>query len=247
MKALIVLARVDKPDVEKAEHYFNEYDKQYGVNNSAVLCLIIVYIRTNNFKKAIKLMNESNFEIHMTVIKMLSDYLIKNPEDIDEAYYYLEELKQNNQKIKIEPFHSIIRACCLVNDLDKAYGTYLELENFGLTCNEKTFEMLLSSPSVANKKYIQTMEEEIEKHNINLNSIIVSNLLRLKIPLLPNCKSILKAIKDSMRDTIVIDFHVFYIACNRCVEEDEYEVGEEIIKLASKYHNTYILSKKFGL
>lgn len=242
-----MLARADIPDIEKAEYYFNQFNQQYGVNNSAVLCLLIVYIRSGNYKKAINLMCEYDFEIHISVVKMLSDLLIKNPDDIDDAYYYLEELKQSNQKIKIEPFHAIIRACCLINDLDKAFGTYLEIENFGLTYNETTFEILLSSPTSANKKYLETIEKEIEKHNIKMNSAIASNLLRLKMPLFPNCKSILNAIKDGMRDDIVIDYHIFYLACNRCYEDNEIGIGKEILMLASEYHNTFLLSKKFGL
>ena len=62
---------------------------------------------------------------------------------VDEAYFLLEQRKQDGQPVPLPAVNMIIEACAVMQDLDRAFATWAELETLDLQPNTGTYNALL--------------------------------------------------------------------------------------------------------
>ena len=66
-----------------------------------------------------------------------------DPEAIDNAYTKLEEIHKEGQKVDVVAVNVLIKACGLLNDLQRAVGIYKAMPSLSVQPDAETYEMLL--------------------------------------------------------------------------------------------------------
>jgi len=69
--------------------------------------------------------------------------LSKHVSSVDESYFLLESRKKEGRSVPLPAINMIIEACALMDDLDRAFATWAEIEQFGLASDVGTFNALL--------------------------------------------------------------------------------------------------------
>lgn len=178
MMLLIGAARCTPADVGMAEYAYSKFLSRYPKNEKAFLSMLSAYINASQNEAAIRFCLENDeFVLGPVIIQKMADAISISVESIDNTYYFLENFRSSGNSITIELFNTVILACSKINDLDRAYGTYLEIEKFGITPNQQTFECLLQSDDITDG-YTQAVLKEMERHNIEMNSKIESLINR---------------------------------------------------------------------
>ncbi|KAL5528332.1 hypothetical protein ACEPAF_7468 [Sanghuangporus sanghuang] len=68
-----------------------------------------------------------------------------DPEAIDAAYTKLEEMHKEGQNIDVIAVNVLVKACGLLNDLQRGVGIYKAMPSLGIQPDAETFEMLLKA------------------------------------------------------------------------------------------------------
>lgn len=74
-----------------------------------------------------------------------AEELSKSTDIVDEAYYVLEQRKEQGASVPLPAINMIIEACAAMGDLDRAFATWAELESFGLSSDAGTYNALLAT------------------------------------------------------------------------------------------------------
>lgn len=77
------------------------------------------------------------------IVEMVGEELCAEASLVDEAYYVLEERRTDGAKVPLQALNLVIEACAQLEDLDRAFATWSELEAFGLQPDVGTFNALL--------------------------------------------------------------------------------------------------------
>lgn len=77
------------------------------------------------------------------IVETLAAELCREAELVDDAYYVLEARRTEGRPVPLAPINVIIEACAQLEDLDRAFATWGELEAFGLAPDVNTFNALL--------------------------------------------------------------------------------------------------------
>lgn len=77
------------------------------------------------------------------IVEMVGEELCAEASLVDEAYYVLEERRNEGAKVPLQALNLVIEACAQLEDLDRAFATWSELEAFGLQPDVGTFNALL--------------------------------------------------------------------------------------------------------
>ena len=96
----------------------------------------------NAFTECLELF-EKGHELPQRFYEEVVDALGKEPTTVDESYYLLESRKQEGKAVPLGAVNMVIDACAILNDLDRAFATWAELEQFGLSANAGTYNALL--------------------------------------------------------------------------------------------------------
>ena len=75
----------------------------------------------------------------------MAEELAKQASTVDEAYFLLESLKGESRPVPLPAVNIIIEACALMEDLDRAFATWAELEQLDLKPDAGTFNALLNT------------------------------------------------------------------------------------------------------
>jgi len=73
----------------------------------------------------------------------VANELCREAELVDDAYYVLEARRTEGEAVPLPAINVIIEACAQLEDLDRAFATWGELEAFGLAPDVHTFNALL--------------------------------------------------------------------------------------------------------
>ena len=73
----------------------------------------------------------------------IAEMLGREASSVDEAYFLLEQRKQEGQPVPLPAVNMIIEACAVMQDLDRAFATWAELEQLGLAPDTGTYNALL--------------------------------------------------------------------------------------------------------
>jgi len=73
----------------------------------------------------------------------ISEMLARETTSVDEAYFLLEQRKQDGKPVPLPAVNMIIEACAVMQDLDRAFATWAELETLDLQPNTGTYNALL--------------------------------------------------------------------------------------------------------
>ena len=74
---------------------------------------------------------------------MISEELAKHASAVDESYFLLESRKAQGLPVPLPAVNMIIEACAVMGDLDRAFATWAELEQLGLSADTGSFNALL--------------------------------------------------------------------------------------------------------
>jgi pentatricopeptide repeat protein len=73
----------------------------------------------------------------------IAELLALQATSVDEAYFLLEQRKQEGLPVPLPAVNMIIEACAVLGDLDRAFATWAEIEQLGLKPDTGTFNALL--------------------------------------------------------------------------------------------------------
>jgi len=86
---------------------------------------------------------QSGHTVNDRVYDTIAEELSKHATTVDESYYLLESRKQAGADVPLAAVNVIIEACALMGDLDRAFATWAELEQFALKPDAGTYNALL--------------------------------------------------------------------------------------------------------
>lgn len=145
-----------------------------AINQSILSVMLLIYGKLDTrkgFSYLSKIKKEFNYTLHPAVFDLLCEYLGFSEEKVDAGYFIIEEMHHQNEEVPIEAFNIVINNCAVIGDFNRAFGTYLEIKNFGLEPNEQTFTSLLNFTGSGDENYVRTVLEEAEKNNIILENV----------------------------------------------------------------------------
>jgi len=90
----------------------------------------------------------------------------KKPENMDDAFFALEDLKQN-KKIDLNAFNIVLAGCAHGKDVERTFATYSEIQKFGLKPDLETIHILLNlCLKTRQKKLPEKVWPEIAKNDL---------------------------------------------------------------------------------
>lgn len=161
-------------NIEFAEEIYRLLDEKNAVNQSILSIMLIIYGKLDiakGFRYLSKIKKENDYILHPAVFDILCECLGFSEEKVDRGYYIIEEMSNNNEIVPIEAFNIVINNCAVIGDFNRAFGTYIEIKNFGLEPNEQTFTSLLNFTGPGDEKYVKTVFEEARNLNIQLEHV----------------------------------------------------------------------------
>lgn len=75
----------------------------------------------------------------------IAEMLARQATSVDEAYFLLEQRKQDGLEVPLPAVNLVIEACAVLGDLDRAFATWAELEQLDLKPDTGTYNALLST------------------------------------------------------------------------------------------------------
>ena len=108
--------------------------------------VILAHLKINQSVAAFNLllgMYEQGHALPERVSSSIAEQLSKHANAVDESYYLLESRKAAGCAVPIAAVNMVIEACALMEDLDRAFATWAELEQLELTPNTGTYNALL--------------------------------------------------------------------------------------------------------
>lgn len=106
----------------------------------------------------------------------------RDPDSIDMAYGYLEELKETGQTIDVVAVNVIIQAAVFLNDLQRAVGTYKAMGNLDVKPDATTFNLLLKAcVNVEHRELGDGLFSEMKAAHIRPNSETYKHLISLNL------------------------------------------------------------------
>ncbi|EJU04290.1 hypothetical protein DACRYDRAFT_48637 [Dacryopinax primogenitus] len=106
------------------------------------------FLNANNLKDALhvlSLMRSHSISPEESTTMPILRRIVQSVDDVDNAFYILEELKNDGKPIDISAVNVIIRASVELDDLQRAVGTYKECEKLGVQPTRDTFYYLLDA------------------------------------------------------------------------------------------------------
>lgn len=110
------------------------------------VALVDAHVRTGNSVEAFAVATSLYasgmylpFEFHERLLNELGH----DAAAVDETYYLLESRKQKSKVVPLPMVNMVIEACALLSDLDRAFATWAELEQFDLQADAGTYNALL--------------------------------------------------------------------------------------------------------
>jgi pentatricopeptide repeat protein len=92
----------------------------------------------------VNLMRSSGVQCSPETALQLTNRICDNIDQVDEAWSILEKMKQQEKSVDVVSLNAIIHAAILLNDLQRAIGTYKAFSDFGVKPTISTFNHLLS-------------------------------------------------------------------------------------------------------
>jgi len=86
---------------------------------------------------------ESGAKLPERAYDNIAERLARQASSVDECYFLLESRKNDGRSVPLAAVNMVIEACAMMADLDRAFATWAELEQFGLKPNSGTFNALL--------------------------------------------------------------------------------------------------------
>lgn len=85
----------------------------------------------------------NGYTLNSAVRTHMARGLAESSTSIDRAYYLLQTMSGKGEPVHVECLNVIITACALGKDLNRAYETYLEFEQFGVMATSDTYLPML--------------------------------------------------------------------------------------------------------
>lgn len=145
--------------------------------------LMEAFIVKNDLKKAfnvLDIMRVSGIPPSMRATLPIRKHLDKNVDDIDQAYYLLEEMKKENKTVDISAFNVVVAACADAKDITRTVATYREAANLGVSPNADTYNAVLEACVQTRMKGMgSVVVKEMKKAGINPNLETYSKMVSL--------------------------------------------------------------------
>lgn len=145
--------------------------------------LIQIYMNEKKIKESfeiLSIMSNSRIEPNLHTTKPIFNHIKHSVDNVDDAYYILQDIQKEGGKVDIHSVNVIISACIHLNDMDRAVETYNECKAFNVNPNIETFNIILEGCiSIANRKLGDMLLSELKNRNLKPNERTFERLIVL--------------------------------------------------------------------
>ncbi|KAI9272817.1 hypothetical protein BDA99DRAFT_533652 [Phascolomyces articulosus] len=111
---------------------------------------------------------------------LIRRHLRDNIDAIDNAYYLLEELKNEGRNVDVTAFNAIVEACAEAKDLQRTVATYREAKNLDVVPDVDTYNAVLEAcVQTANKGMGNVVIKEMKKVSVMPNVETYTKMIAL--------------------------------------------------------------------
>jgi hypothetical protein len=144
LRAMECAARVTPPRFVFVEKMWESY-RQATIKppQPAFTAMLFAYTRGKLFKKAFRFISDNpSYVIHSVMFVMIADGIGESIESLDKAYVIADSLYREGVRLPLVVMNMLIKAASELKDMDRAYGIYEHLSDFGLHATTGTFRAL---------------------------------------------------------------------------------------------------------
>ncbi|KAI7897724.1 uncharacterized protein BX663DRAFT_481323 [Cokeromyces recurvatus] len=145
--------------------------------------LMEAFIVKKDLKSAfnvLDIMRASGIAPSMRATLPIRQQLQGNVNDIDTAYYILEEIRRQKKTVDITAFNVVVAACADAKDIERTVATYREAKRLGVTPDVDTYNAVLEACITTHMKSMGLVViGEMKKADIKPNLETYSNMIRL--------------------------------------------------------------------
>ncbi|KZO98939.1 hypothetical protein CALVIDRAFT_544698 [Calocera viscosa TUFC12733] len=143
------------------------------------------FMKSDRLKDALatlSLMRHHSIAPNETTTEPIFRHIIASVEEVDKAYYILEDLKNDGKAIDISAVNVVIRASVELDDLQRAVATYRECEKLGVIPTRDTYYYLLDAciksqhQALGEKLYEQMKQAGLKPDSEGLERMIMLSL-----------------------------------------------------------------------
>ncbi|KAI7872220.1 hypothetical protein BDF14DRAFT_740631 [Spinellus fusiger] len=151
------------------EHYFTPLMEAFVVKNDL-----------KNAFNVLDIMRSSGVTPTHAVTLLIRDKIYSKVEDIDNAYFLLEELKAEGKRVDIAAFNVIIESCAVAGDIERTVATYREAAALGVVPDIDTYHAVLQGCiRTSNKLMGSVVIDEMRKAGISPNADTYTKMIEL--------------------------------------------------------------------
>ncbi|EJD02798.1 uncharacterized protein FOMMEDRAFT_86064 [Fomitiporia mediterranea MF3/22] len=110
--------------------------------------MLDAFVKNQQLKEAfsvLDLMRQAKVNLTIYSADSILHAIKHDPELIDGAYALLEELHKEGSTVDVIAVNVLIKACAMLNDLQRAVGIYKTMSSLGVQPDAETYEMLLKA------------------------------------------------------------------------------------------------------